>query len=322
MKLLKDYFRENLPPIEKEIRSIVQALEPMVRPVVSHILEAGGKRLRPMLCILTARALGYKREDIYPLACVLEFIHSATLLHDDVLDNAVLRRGQEAAHTIFGITETILAGDALLAISNKIVSQYQDIELMKGLADAIYYTACGEIQELYMMRQEDLTREQYLEIIRGKTARLIQFACESGAMVAGAGEVERHHARSFGLNLGIAFQIVDDVLDYALYAKDLGKPIGGDLREGKITLPLILYLEGLPEEKRLHLLGKIKAHTLSSQEQRLIIEEINQGAICQRALEDSRTFLEKARSSLLKFPPSREKEVLKEVVEFVRNREK
>ncbi len=322
MNLLKEYFNEHLPSIESQIQKLVNQMEPMVIPIISHILQAGGKRLRPMLCILTGGALGYHKKDIYAMACVLEFIHSATLLHDDILDNAILRRGRKAAHTIFGITETILAGDALLAISNKIISEYGKISLLKGLSNAIYYTACGEIQELSLIKRPFLSREEYLDIITGKTAHLIQFSCESGAILAEASEEMRRHAREFGLNLGVAFQLVDDVLDYAFYSKELGKPLGGDLREGKLTLPLILYLESLPLKEQESLLPKIKEQTLSREEQEKIITEINEKSICEQALEDSRKFLQKARNALSYFPSSREKEVLHEVIDFVRKRKK
>ncbi len=322
MKLLKDYFKEHIPHIESHLKKLVNQMEPMVVPVISHILQAGGKRLRPMLCILTAGALGYHEEDVYPMACVLEFIHSATLLHDDVLDNATLRRGRDAAHTIFGITETILAGDALLAISNKIVSDYGKIPLLQGLSNAIYYTACGEIQELSLIKRPSLSREEYLEIITGKTAHLIQFSCESGAILAGASEEMRKHARDFGINLGVAFQLVDDVLDYAFYSKELGKPLGGDLREGKLTLPLILYLETLPSHEQKRLLPRIKAQNLSNKEQDTIIREINERDICEQALEDCKKFLDRARHALSHFPRSKEKDVLNEVIDFVKERKK
>jgi len=322
MERLKSYFKNHLPKIENNIQLILRDIDPYVRDVAAHILGSGGKRLRPMLCILIARAFGYTKEDIYPLACVLEFIHSATLLHDDIIDHAALRRGDRAAHTIFGETKTILAGDALLALSNQIVTRYKNISLLSCLSEAIYRTACGEILEIAKMKKNYITSDEYLEIITGKTAYLIQFSCESGAILAGVKKQELKYARSFGLNLGIAFQLVDDVLDYSLNHETIGKPVGGDLREGKITLPLIFYLDTLPKRERETLLATIKAGKLDQKKQTEIIKEINEKGICKKALEESEIYLNRARDALSNFPPSLEKQILEDVIVFVKERNK
>ncbi len=320
MERLKSYFKRHLPKIEENIEILLKDIDPYVKEVASHILSAGGKRLRPMLCILTARAYGYTKEDVYPVSCVIEFIHSATLLHDDIIDRAILRRGKKAAHTIYGETKTILTGDALLALSNKIVTTYNNIDLIKCLSDAIYKTACGEILEISKMEKSWITTEEYIEIITGKTAYLIQFSCESGGILASVGKEKLKSIQDFGLNLGIAFQLVDDILDYSLYSDKLGKPIGRDLQEGKITLPLILYLNTLEKDYATKLIKRIKTGKLTDKEYSTILQEINEKGILKKGLEFSQTYLHKAKTALSNFPPSMEKEILEDVIVFVKNR--
>ena len=246
MPSLYEFFQVHRPHIEDSLRAICSDLNPLVQPVAEHILSGGGKRLRPALCLLTYQVLRSDeatRLDLYPLAAALELIHSATLLHDDILDNAAMRRGQPAAHLLFGTSATLLAGDALLAKANKVVTGYNDLSLMSCISEAIYQTATGEILEIERMKQPDLSREEYLEIIVGKTGFLLQTCCQSGAIMAGCNEKQVEAAKRFGLNMGIAFQLVDDAMDYAACPSQSGKPLGGDLREGKLTLPLIFFFE-------------------------------------------------------------------------------
>ncbi len=321
MEKLKTYISKHLPIIEETITFLLKDIDPYVKEIATHIISSGGKRLRPILCLLSAGLFSYRKQDVYPLACVLEFIHSATLLHDDIIDHAPLRRGNKTAHTIFGEAKTILAGDALLALSNKIVSNYNNIGLMRCLSEAIYRTAAGEIMELAYMKKKWLTYEEYLDIITGKTAYLIQFSCESGAILAGANVLELNNIRLFGLNLGIAFQLVDDVLDYSLNQEKLGKPVGGDLKEGKITLPLIYYLESMDDSKRFDLLERIKNNELSDEEHKEILFDINEKGVLQKALQSSDVYIQKAKNALHNLPESLEKDILWEVVDFVKNRE-
>jgi octaprenyl-diphosphate synthase len=320
MRDLQDYIQASLPPIEKELAHRVAAMNPVVVPVAEHILQAGGKRLRPILCLLTAQTLGRIDDSIYPLACSLELIHSATLLHDDVLDNAERRRGRRAAHLHFGVTETILAGDALLALANSIITGYRNIELMTLVSEAIYQTATGEILEIQRMRQPVLTREQYLEIIVGKTAFLIQTCCQCGALWSGASRDLLDQARSFGLNLGIAFQLVDDALDYAAMESSTGKPLGGDLREGKLTLPLIFFLQGLDEGHKRTILEKIKDKSLSPEEHEWIMSEIQAGKLAEKTRDEADSYLHKATEALRGFPRTRHLGLLEETIAYIRDR--
>lgn len=321
MSAMKEYIQSSLPGIESCLSQTVSRLNPLVKPIAAHILDAGGKRLRPMLCLLTARALGYEQKDIYPLAAALELIHSATLLHDDVLDQAEMRRGTTTAHIVFGVNEAILAGDALLAMANTIVTEYESLALMRCISEAIYWTATGEIQEIQQLKEPSLTEEKYLEIVVGKTGYLLQTCCQSGAIMSGCPEDQLVAAKTFGLNLGIAFQLVDDALDYSVSAQSTGKPYGGDLREGKLTLPLILFLQAMKKETRDDLLKKIKCKQLNPVEQKWILEEIQQRGLIRKTRDESDTYLQIAGKSLESFPDSRERRLLYEVLEYIKDRE-
>ncbi|MCF8030449.1 MAG: polyprenyl synthetase family protein [Desulfohalobiaceae bacterium] len=317
---LQEYFQSVLPDIESSIREHLNSLNSHVFPVASHVLDSGGKRLRPLLCLLVAGAMGQRGSPVYPLASSLELVHSATLLHDDILDNSELRRGRQAAHLVFGMKETILAGDALLARANKIISGYGNTDLVSCISEAISSTVSGEILEIQKMCQPNLSRAEYLEIIKGKTGYLIQASCESGAILAGNSAAEREAARELGLNLGVAFQLVDDALDYTP-ATDLGKPMGGDLREGKITMPLIHFLQELDSEQQKSFLARAKDKELSEEELDRAMRRIRSSGLHLRAKEEAEPYLRTAHKALDTLPESREKSLLARMLEYIRYRE-
>ena len=319
---LKVAFVRELPAINAAIQAEIDALHPLVRPVAAHVMDAGGKRLRPMLTILFARALNFRGDDLHTLASSLEFLHSATLMHDDILDNADLRRGKPAAHTLFGLTPTILAGDVLLALANEIVARTGNPPLTACISQAIMQTASGEIMEIAAVRNAGITRAEYIEIITGKTAYLIQSACEFGVIAAGASERLRSAARSFGLNLGIAFQLVDDALDYTSGTDTSGKPLGGDLREGKFTLPLLLYLESLPDEERQATIRELTDADLNPARQDRIIAEIASKGFADQTRDAAKSYLALASQALDVLPVCLEKNLLGAMVDFVLTRDK
>lgn len=320
MSKLKNFLESELPGINLVLQKEMQVLNPLVRQVGEHVLMAGGKRLRPVLTILTARCFGSTGQDIYPLACSLEFLHSATLIHDDILDNAEVRRGKDAAHLVFGLKRTVLAGDALLALANMIVARYDVPAMNYCVAEAILRTASGEIEEIDNMRNPEIDEQAYLEIVKGKTAFLIQAACTCGAMVAQAGKEAQEHASLFGLNLGIAFQLVDDALDYAEDVSLLGKPHGGDLREGKITLPLIFYLKSMPEQKRQLLLDRVAGNSLSEKEIDDIIGAVQRSGMDQKVRQEADKYLQRAGESLAAFPEVPERSLMEEMLGLVKTR--
>lgn len=322
MNRLEAYFAREVPLVNRRLARLTEEIDPYVKPTVKHVLDAGGKRFRPLLTIMTARALGYAGEDVHTLACCLEFLHSATLLHDDILDGASLRRGRASAHAVFGATHTILAGDVLLALANRLVADYGRPDLTAILSEALLRTATGEIRELAHLRDTDMTLEAYMEVITGKTAYLIQAACQCGAVLAGAGDELCRDAALFGLNLGIAFQLVDDALDYASPSRVTGKPFGADLREGKVTLPLLLYLSDLEFSARRRLTDDFRSGQLSDEDLDALRETVVRAGCVERTRETAREFLEMARSGLSDFPSVPETDLLAMALDLTIARDK
>ncbi len=312
------------PRIDAALSANVASMPAPARRVAEHVLHAGGKRLRPLLTVLMARLMGYRGSDIYPLAATMEMLHAATLLHDDVIDNADTRRGKTAAHRLFGVTETILAGDALLARASRVVAGYRDMTLVECLAVTLEETAAGQILELERQTGGCLDMDRYFEVIRGKTAWMIRASCEMGALKAGADAGVVALAAEYGLQLGMAFQIVDDALDFTPSRKT-GKPEGGDLREGKLTPPLYLYLASGLEDERQAFFDRFAAGALSDGEVARVCAAVRAGGFdtAARGLADS--YLDKAREAFAALaaplPDSQEKTLLEAVIRYVRDRE-
>jgi octaprenyl-diphosphate synthase len=225
---------------------------PLVGTVSRYIIAAGGKRLRPALLLLSCGALGFVGAQRFNLAAVVEFIHTATLLHDDVVDDSALRRGHATANETFGNPASVLVGDFLYSRAFQMMVEAQDMRIMQVLADATNVIAEGEVLQLMNTHNAGLTEAGYLHVIRSKTAKLFEASARVGAILAGAGMDMEERCATYGQALGTAFQVIDDVLDYAGDAKIMGKSLGDDLREGKATLPLISAMQrATPTQKRL-----------------------------------------------------------------------
>jgi octaprenyl-diphosphate synthase len=223
----------------------------LVQNIGHYIVEGGGKRLRPLLCLLSARALGYAGERHVELAAVIEFLHTATLLHDDVVDVSALRRGRPTANTQWGNAPSVLVGDFIYSRAFQLLVAMGDLRLLQLIADTTNLIAEGEVEQLARAGDPATTEAQYLDVIRKKTAVLFAAACEGAAILAGADEAGQSAMRGFGLDLGLAFQIIDDVLDYEGDPAVMGKNVGDDLAEGKPTLPLIRAMAaGTPAQAR------------------------------------------------------------------------
>jgi len=224
----------------------------LVNQIAEYIISAGGKRIRPVLVLLLANAYGYRGAGHHELAAVVEFIHTATLLHDDVVDESSMRRGRQTANALFGNAASVLVGDFLYSRAFEMMTSLDDMRIMEILSRATTVIAEGEVLQLLNMHDPDVTRESYLTVIRSKTAKLFEAAAQLGALIAGANDGQIEAAGEFGRSLGTAFQLIDDVLDYAGDATEIGKNVGDDLREGKPTLPLIYVMEnGTPEQREL-----------------------------------------------------------------------
>jgi octaprenyl-diphosphate synthase len=235
--------------VDSVIRNRLHSEVVLVRQVAEYIIGSGGKRMRPALVLLAAGAMGYTGRHRHELAAVVEFIHTATLLHDDVVDESALRRGRDTANAMFGNAASVLVGDFLYSRAFQMMVEVDDMRVMRVLSDATNVIAEGEVLQLMNCHDADVDQERYLQVIRYKTAKLFEAAAQLGAILGGATpEVEKALA-AYGMHLGTAFQLVDDVLDYSGEEADTGKHIGDDLAEGKPTLPLIYVMEnGTPEQ--------------------------------------------------------------------------
>lgn len=238
--------------VDQVIRERLHSEVVLIRQVAEYIIGGGGKRLRPALVLLSAGALGYRGSAHHTLAAVVEFIHTATLLHDDVVDESALRRGRPTAHTLFGNAASVLVGDFVYSRAFQMMVNVDDIRVLRVLADATNVIAEGEVLQLMNCRNADIDETSYLQVIRYKTAKLFEAAGRLGALLAGAPPAAEEAMAAYGSHLGTAFQLIDDVLDYSGDAGVIGKNIGDDLAEGKATLPLIRVMHhGMPEEAAL-----------------------------------------------------------------------
>ena len=222
----------------------------MIPEVAKHLIDSGGKRLRPMLTLAAARQCGYAGEHHVTLAAAVEFMHTATLLHDDVVDESDMRRGKQAARMVWGNQASVLVGDFLLGQAFRMMVDAGSLDCLDVLSTASTVIAEGEVMQLAAAQSMETTEDDYLAVIRGKTAALFAAACEVGPILAGAPKGVRDAFRSYGMNLGLAFQLVDDALDYGGTREQLGKNVGDDFFEGKITLPVLLaYRRGTAQER-------------------------------------------------------------------------
>ncbi|GHC71349.1 polyprenyl synthetase family protein [Limoniibacter endophyticus] len=222
----------------------------MIPEVANHLISSGGKRLRPMLTLAAAQMFGYQGDHHVKLATSVEFMHTATLLHDDVVDESDLRRGKSTARMIWGNQASVLVGDFLLGQAFRMMVDVGSLEALDILSTAASVIAEGEVLQLAVAKNLETTEDEHFNVIKAKTAALFAAAAEVGPVIANRSKTEKAALRSYGMNLGLAFQLVDDALDYGGSAKDLGKNVGDDFREGKVTLPVILaYRRGSPEER-------------------------------------------------------------------------
>ncbi len=233
----------DMESVDAVIRSRLNSNVVLIRTIGDYIIGAGGKRMRPAMLLLIAQALGYRGHHQHVLAAVVEFIHTATLLHDDVVDESALRRGRDTANAVFGNAASVLVGDYLYSRAFEMMVEVDSMRIMRIMSEATTVIAEGEVLQLLNVHDPDVSEERYLQVVRFKTAKLFEAAAQAGAVIAGASPEQQDAAAAFGRHIGTAFQLVDDVLDYSGDATALGKNVGDDLREGKPTLPLIRVLE-------------------------------------------------------------------------------
>jgi len=288
----------------------------MIPEVANHLINSGGKRLRPMLTIASAEMFGYEGEHHVKLAASVEFMHTATLLHDDVVDESDRRRSKPTARIIWGNQASVLVGDFLLGQAFRMMVDVGSMDALDVLSTASAIIAEGEVMQLAAAKKLSTTEDDYLAVIKAKTAALFLAAAEVGPIVAGAGSDERAALRSYGLNLGLAFQLVDDVLDYGGNEGDLGKNIGDDFREGKITLPVLLaYRRGSDDERAFWKKSLEDGDNGAERLEQARALMAKHGALAD-TIQRARHFGAIARDALAPMPATPQKDALLEVVDF------
>ncbi len=288
----------------------------LIPQVAGHIIAAGGKRLRPMLTLASARLCGYRGERHYALAASVEFIHTATLLHDDVVDGSDLRRGLATANAVWGNKPSVLVGDFLFSRAFQLMVEDGSLEVLRILSDASAVIAEGEVLQLATANDIATTEETYLQVIGAKTAALFAAASEIGAVIADRSAEEAEALRRYGHSLGMAFQLVDDMLDFSARQAELGKTIGDDFRDGKMTLPIVLALRHADEAEREFWRRTIERQDQTDDDLARAIDLLHRHRTLEATLEMARRYGATAVEALARFPDGAARRALVETVEF------
>lgn len=316
---IRQLVSEDLAAVDTVLIEHLKMNHPLVDQLSQHIVNGGGKRLRPLIAILGTKAFDYQEADHIQLAAAMELFHNATLLHDDVVDQSQLRHGLKTANEIWGNKPSILVGDFLFTRSFEIMVTTANIKVLQVLASASNHITQGEILQLLNRHQANISEQQYMEIIKKKTATLFAAAAQLGAILADRSSEEITAMANFGLHLGMAFQIVDDTLDYCAETARLGKNIGDDLADGKITLPLIKALETAPINQQILIKEAIQTGNLN--ELGLIIETIKTAKAVDYAHQIAQQQIDQALMALTAVPPSIYRDALAELTQFAIERQ-
>jgi octaprenyl-diphosphate synthase len=320
---MSDIKNKILALVKDDLREIETALEENLNPhldlvskIASHILFSGGKRLRPLLMVLSARICGYDGDYDKTFSTIFEYLHAATLLHDDLVDQATLRRGKPVAHSIWDNATTVLVGDFLLARALSIASETELPNVIRVVAEITENMSQGEIHQLMRKGSLDLTEKEYMEIIRRKTAVLFQGACRVSALIAGAPKEKEIALSDYGFNFGIAFQMIDDLLDYTLDTGVLGKEVGADLKEGKLTLPVIYSLKAADAEDRAQMETIIKNRDFSVHVFKKLISLIKKYGGQKYTEKLAAEYVRNAKDALAVFNNSKTKDILLMIADY------
>ena len=308
--------REDMTRVNETILSRTGSEVTMIPEVAQHLISSGGKRLRPMLTLAAARMCDYAGHGHVKLAASVEFMHTATLLHDDVVDESDMRRGKPSARKVWGNEASVLVGDFLLGQAFKMMVEVGSLQSLDVLSTAAAVIAEGEVMQLAAAKNTSTTEDEYLAVIRAKTAALFAAAAEVGPILAGSDEARQKACRSYGLNLGIAFQLIDDALDYGGTSSKLGKNVGDDFREGKITLPLVLAYRRGTDTERAFWRGTIEQGESDDAQLERAIELLKKHHAIEDTVERARHYGAMAKDALALFPASEMRDALDEVVDF------
>jgi octaprenyl-diphosphate synthase len=308
--------KEDLDAIEAALEENLNPYLDLVAQIAKHILFSGGKRLRPLLMVLSARICGYNGNYDKTFSTIFEYLHAATLLHDDLVDQARFRRGNPVAHSIWGNAPAVLVGDFLLARSLTIAAKTELPDVIRIVAEITENMSQGEIHQLMKKGCLDLTEEEYMEVIRRKTAVLFQGTCRVSALISGTSKEKETALSDYGFNLGIAFQMVDDLLDYTLDTDILGKEVGADLKEGKLTLPVIYSLKAANTKDRIQMEKIIENKDFSVNDFETLIALMKKYGGQKYTEKLAREYVGNAKDSLAVFKNSKTKEILLMIADY------
>lgn len=316
-----EIYSRDIEEIESHIRRNLDSQAPCSNEIAAHILNGGGKRIRPLLVDLCSRLTGYLPKEDLVLGSLIEFIHTATLLHDDVLDEAVLRRGQPTARHVWGNRASILVGDYLYSRAMQHIAAFENHDINATIAVACRKMAEGEILQLCANRRPLMPESEYIRIVEYKTGALVAAACKVGGILGGASPIQREELYQFGLSLGIAFQLADDHLDYTADNKTLGKTLGQDLMHGTVTLPLIHLLQRLTENDRQRLIASIETETVTEHDLLQITDHMHQHGSLHYTRARSQEYIDAALLNLHSFDDSTAKRALTVVADYMVHRD-
>ena len=314
--------RTDLDRVEQEFTRHIQSRVALIPEMGKYIQKSGGKRVRPAVLLMAARLSGYTGDKAVLNASVVEFIHTATLVHDDIIDGADVRRGRLAVHSRWGNDITVLLGDYLYIKSMGMALTQDSLDIVRLLCDVTLRMIEGELYQLTKTGDVDISEEEHFEIIRRKTAYLFGGCAQIGGVLGKIGKDREQALREFGFNLGIAFQVVDDLLDYTADETALGKPVGGDLREGKVTLPIIYLLQRGGAEADSLIRAVVADRAVSKEQWREIVRLLREHGTPDMAYAKALEYATRAKSALEVFPPSREKEALVALADYVLSRDR
>jgi len=320
---MSDLKQKILSAVESDLEDIEKALSDNLNPyldlvsdVAGHILFSGGKRLRPLLMVLSARMCSYNGNYEKTFSTALEYLHTATLLHDDLVDGATLRRGKTVAHATWGNSITVLVGDYLLARALSISAGTGRLRVVQVLAELTENMSQGEVHQLMRKGDVKLTEDEYLVVIRRKTAVLFKAACQVSAIIADAPEDKEKALSEYGFNLGIAFQMADDLFDYTLQTSDFGKEVGADLREGKLTLPVIYALKQANSSDRDLMIKIIRNTDFTTDDFKILLDLLVKYGGIDYTQETAASYIDTAKNALALFEPSPTKETMLDIADY------
>lgn len=317
LEIVIEVIGEELEKVDQEFRKNLKSEVPIISTIAEHLLFSGGKRFRPILLLLSSKLCGYRGDRHIAMASLVEFIHTATLLHDDVIDKAEIRRGVTSANSIWGNDACVLVGDFLFTKSFSLMVENGNWKILKAISTATTLMAEGEIEELIKTNDLSITEENYLSIVFKKTASLISTATQIGAILGNVSSEKEMAMYEFGKNVGMAFQLIDDKLDYTSKEEEFGKKIGIDLQDGKITLPLIIAYKKCDYEEKAFIQNIIESQFIPKEVFSKIVEIIEKyGGIHQTWLK-AKQYIEEAKRYLQIFPNSKEKEALLRLADYV-----